>query len=504
MLVADIIAWPGRWCEDDILVNSLSILIERRPAITRTLRLVIISLFRMKLIPQVDEFLRVGLANELNEIAKKIVDREFKGDKNAISHIDIVELFGNDENVQKKFDKLSLWQEDDVDIAFQTYQYLKNTPFFSNPLNWLKPFDANESNVLQALASYDDNTGADLCNILINNKRVSDSDKYSTIFNLQHAPANSIQMLKNDMNAQQAQEKDEDDALQDYDLNTALAINRFVKDLFRAFMLRGNDFGFTDIFDNQANIVSSRIFPILYPSVEDADALGRFLVENNLMDDAAILYEHLSNADSTNADLLRKFALCTYHLGNTEKAVELLKRAELLDDSNIWTKSMLAESYFKLNRFSSALFYLDAIRALKNLSPHQLNLAAQCHKNLSHFKDALAIFAHLYEQSPDDANVALELATCCLALGKAPDAQKIISDIPDSESSPRLTLIKAELSLVNRNIRSAVDTLSPLVNGMSPAEARRLIEQDRKSLHACGIDDLDIDMTLDLARTHKQ
>ena len=505
-LVASMLTSPSRWEEDARLAGELRALTTERDDLARQMRLATCQIAKTHLVKKIESFIVNDMAQEIGKLAKRIIDQKGKSDLHEITAEDIAQIFGPDkQTVVGKFSQIAQWQADGADVNYSTHHHLKTSPFFSSEINWLRPFDPADPAVADALKALGPEERESLAQSIAA-MPICDSDKYSTLTVLGGMPAqNAVALQKNfdtearhwaEMQAERQQATPDEMRLRNLTDN-------FIKDLYRAFRIRPDRFGDTDLFDEAAWPLDSAPLDILFPTAEDKDALGRELVRYDCWAAASRLYAHACATTEPSADLTRKYALCLEKAGEADRAIEQLKKAELMDDANVWTKHTLAQCYYDRAEYKTALFYLNEAATLKQPTVAKRLMAAKCLASLGQYQQARNAYMGLTFDAPDEADGYLGTAICDIALGKREEAQKYVDmahencqDINSRHDAEATAL----LLLARRNFGAAATSLAALAKETGEAAVLDFIDAHRATLTQYGVGPAEADLFTELLR----
>lgn len=505
-LAASLLTSPSRWEEDAKLEDELRDLTAERGDIAERLRLAVSQIAKTHLVKRIEDFITNDMAQEIGKLAKRIIDQKGKSELHEITSEDITQIFGSDrQTVVDKFSQIAQWQADGADVNYTTHHHLKTSPFFANEINWLRPFDPADPAVTDSLKALGDEDREALARSIAA-MPICDSDKYSTLTVLGGMPAQNALALQKNFDAEArhwAEMQAERQQATPDEMRRRNLTDNFIKDLYRAFRIRPDRFGSTDLFNETSWPLDSAPLDILFPTAEDKDWLGRELVRYDCWTAATRLYAHTCATAAPLADLTRKYALCLEKTGEADRAIEQLKKAELMDDANVWTKHTLAQCYYDRADYKTALYYLDEAAALKQPTVAKRLMAAKCLASLGQYQQALNAYMGLTFDAPDEANGYLGTAVCAIALGKPDEAQKYIDmasencqDIDNRHNAEATAL----LQLAKRDFGAAATSLAALAKETSEAAVTDFVNANRGNLAQYGVGRAEADLFIELLR----
>ena len=487
-IVASMITWPDRWLTDKALAFLLGEITAEHPKAMRLLRDTVVSFYKTQLTDTIANFMTNGLGNELGKIAAKIIENKGRRDKYEIRSDELREIFGNTPGVIDKFDRLAHWQHISADVPYMAYKMLKRGAFFDADVAWLKPFDKTDRHLLKATGENPPDAMAQVVQVIAEALNFCDSDKYSMMFSLTSIPSADIDGLKaNIINETQSMT---DMLISDNQGQGGIArlkANLFVQDVYRLCKLRTTSFGAPELFNNLPAFTKHGLLLALFPSTQDLESLGRSLVDMELWNDAAIIYARIAQGEGA-ADpvILRKYACCLFETNDYEKGYEVLKRAEIIDDDNIWTKAKIAEYLFNSSNFEAALAYYNAIEAKKQLTKTQLCNRVNCLVGLHRDAEAIDECNRLLVDEDCPEPIRLAKATCLAHIGRTKEAYDYATTIdlaPCDDTNFLLTF--AALAIAAGDTDKALNILRK-ANATRPLLSSWLAREE-KLLKLCGI-----------------
>lgn len=515
-LAADILSHQERWDDDEQLLDKLRLAAAGDSPVAQTLRGVVFCVAKTNITSQIEQFIDSEMAQEIGKIARQMMNRDGRqGGYHQITNDDIEQIFGPGvQGVMDKFSQLAQWQLEGADVGYATHRSLKGSPFFGSDINWFRPFSPGDP----VLADKRVESGADPTGQLaaFNERLVRtvaslplcDSDKFSTLTILEGMQRSGIEpMLINFENeARQWRETHAGHSgFPSGDGEASLAADSLVKDLYRAFCLAPDRFGQTRLFDEGSWPMEGRAMDAIFDTPEAKDALGRSLVKHHCWQAASRLYAAMSAQDESNADILRKYALCVKEAGFGDDAMELLRRAELLDDTNVWTKNTLAQSYCEKGDYRTALHYFDAAAALRPATPLTRLVMAQCHMMLDEFNEATNVCLGMTFDTPEVAEGYYGSAMGKMGLGDLESARRYIdmaaeNDARETTGTPNRLDAETLLALCGREFRKAKALILEHMRAATEQRALSVVHSCGNVLGRYGLSDTDLSLFKDFVR----
>lgn len=398
----------------------------------------------------------------------------------------------NKSGLSDKLRKLSELQMEGGDLFYSAFSMLKSYHFFSHPANWFMPFNADRSDVIDALG-HDDALGL----LISDAPAMCDSDKYSFIFSLDRLPESQKQAVMGQIGAASMQmaEITGSELLPERVKRNGM-ITRYMQDLFRFFKLFRRHGEFTDPF---ASLVNPAAIPALRADFSGHDKirlLGEFYFKHDHMDDALRLFRMLP-PDLT---LHQKMGHALQRLGLLESALEEYERAEMLAPDSEWTLKRLAQINKALGRHRKALEYYERI---ERLNPDQLATAlnmGHCFLQLNELHEALHSYYKAEMLDENSVKPLRPIAWCAFLSRDFDTAKKYYARILSAETpTPADYLNLGHLSLALDDVREAMNYYNLYADG-NVARLATSLRDDTPLLARAGVDTGIIPLVLDAIR----
>lgn len=479
-LAADMTQWPLRWADDPALLADLDSLARGGGQGAEILRQAIAGIAMQRLVPTVEHLLEVEMRDEMNSIAQKIIKQKPDGGTINISEEDTEEIFGlKGKKILGNLAKIEEWKRKGVDIGYVSMKHMKADAFFSSNggINNVRPFDPFNSAVSESLSAFEPQLRDEIVRLVSKSRLLPDSDKYSIIFSMRGINAAAAQGYCKALSMNEST-PDGQEVADGGTAEAARAAGFLVKDLYRGVRLRPGDFP-ADIFDSQCGFFSSGVHTHLFDSGQLA-TLALSLVESRSWPEAQAAYSILCAQDGTNAANLRKHAYCLLKTDDSQAALEQLRKADIVDDSDVWTKRMIAELCMGCGQYAQAAYALEQARRISPADLRLATLSARCSETLRHYDLALKDWREVAYARPDDPEATAGVARCLIMTGGRDDAARALSQCPEGvEADKALALLlvaelkfaeaKAALARLAKSIgaAAAADTLCQAADSMA-------------------------------------
>lgn len=504
-VVASILSHPYRWQEDDELLTSLKQAAESNSRFNLLAKACFSMFAKTNITGEIERFFTEDMAQEISRLAENIMEHKDKV-TSKIDPEEIEAIFGHDNNpsIIDKFSQLAKWQEDGADVNFATHSAMKTSDFFRPAANWFRPYNPDSSFVENALQKIEPAFRQRLANAIAQ-MPMPDSDKYSTATVLGQMSLPNVGDLCQTFEEEGRRSADARAANSNILPGTAdelLAADNFVKDLYRAFIIKPDLIGQSILFSQDNWQVQFEAVSVFFPTPSDADSLGRTLVKYNCWGGAARIYEKLlGEPPSSDVTTMRKLALCLKRKGEDVDSLDILIRADSIDGSDAWTKQTIAQWQFENCEYARCLSSLIGAEQIKPLSPRLTVIKARCLLSLDKTSDALNTFLGLTFTAPDQGAGYQGAAQCQFLLGRSDEAVKYVgmlreNNVAEATELPTCEAILGLVSLAASNIPDAIAHFRH-VDGV---EVESIICNSNAALLAYGLKQSDIDLFTEIVR----
>jgi tetratricopeptide (TPR) repeat protein len=386
--------------------------------------------------------------------------------KMNIENIDPAEMEENPEwqemmeksGLADKLKEMSEIQEEGGDVMMGTFEHLKTFPFFSEPANWFLPFhcdysefSGNDSGIMQPLAE-----------LMQASPFLCDSDKFSFMFSLKHVPAAQRDLMMQQFKAQ----GDQLAAIRAASLTVGNVdrknlINKQVQNIYRFFKLFRRKCEFPNPFADGVNLVDVKAFEADILALDLLEVVGQYYFSHEYFRQALDTFKKLETVSTPGAEQFQKMGYATQKLGDTEGAVELYKKAEMLDSRSDWTLRRLARCLMLLHRPAEAL---ERLKVLESRHPEHvatiLNMG-RCYVELQRYEEAIGAYYKAEYLDEKSGKALRPLAWCLLMTRDLERSRKYYEKVfAHFEPTQEDYLNMGHLALVEGNFKEALNFYS--------------------------------------------
>lgn len=261
--------------------------------------------------------------------------------------------------LSSKLQELSEMQSEGSDVMMFAFSNLKNFPFFNKLSHWLLPYSAQRSELNQG----DNTQTSELMRMFENaSDAMCESDKYSMAFALRTMASGQSNMILSQLNEQMRQHAEEQAAsllLRSDSIDKLIA--QYIKDLFRLHRLYRNR---KDLPDPFADIAPLQSVPAIGTLLADDDTrrlVAEFYFKHKYYDRATREFSALVADGIDDAQLYQKYGFALESTGLPGEAIEMYRRAELVNADSLWLKKRLATVLRAAGHTDEAIRYMREV-----------------------------------------------------------------------------------------------------------------------------------------------
>lgn len=325
------------------------------------------------------------------------------GSDEGLNNIDsILSSSEKSEEFRKKRDKLNdsfdivmKMQEEGLDINIDNFNILKNSAFFNNLYNWLKPFDIKDE-VLRDFIYDKNGKTRPIINILLEDPNICDIDLYGTILivnNKNKTGVDNGEYIENMLDGEFGNSPFiKYNEYGNREISEERDCRSYIRALYRLFYKSKWSQSFDNIFNNSTNIL-------------DNEYLSKAIAtENTILKDIADLMQKYKDMDD---------AICYYK--------QIIKNSG--SDSEILIS--IARCYIQNKKYGIALNYLQQAEVLSEHTDIDLYwMMHKCYDKLGQYDNSLDILLELEKDEPDNEKVIAETGLTLIKTGKFQEASQ--------------------------------------------------------------------------------
>lgn len=402
----------------------------------------------------------------------------------------------DDSGLTKKIDELNEIQMEGGDLFMSTFAHLKSFPFFYKAQNWFRPFDQNNSVVLESFSEKDKL----MMDLISSSKMLCDSDKYSFCLSLQSIPASQKDIMAAQFSEQNAaiQELKRSSILTDTDDSKNIA-NNFIKDLFRFSKLFRYKSEFYDPFILSIDLPAHPIFNLIAQRDEALTLAGEYFLKNEHYHEAVGCFKAISDNGDGNKSLLQKIGFCHQCLKEYGKALDEYSKSELINPDNIWNLKHIAICYKATGNTAKALEYY---KKAESLSPDNLSVCmsiGHCLLELGNTEEALKYYYKVDYLDGKGSRAIRPIAWCTFLSGNYNQSHTYYDKVLNDAPTPQDYLNIGHLYLCEKEYAKALEYYSSALSGCGNdlSSFKKMFDCDKPYLLEKGLTELDLILVLD-------
>lgn len=436
-----------------------------------------------KLMRKVRDELNPKIMNISPELRRKLQSQDFDETEMA-SNPEWQEILDKS-GIAEKMQELNQMQMEGNDVFMSSFSQLKNFPFFYVISNWFLPFDANHSSIHHVMTNNNP-----IFTMVKKSSMFCDSDKFSFALSVASIPEAQRSMMVGQFDEQQAQIKDlMNSELPDPKKERENITNKFVQNLYRFFNLFNKKSEFVNPFKTTMNLIE---IPYIANVLEDSDKLNviaEFYFKQQFYGDALTLFRRLEKSMQPTSSLFQKMGYCLEMESELEEAIEYYRKAELLNDNDVWTLKHIALSLRYCSKTAEALEYYKRIETLQPNNIATTKNIAGCYLEIGNYTEALKYF-YKVDYIVNGGPKTLRPIAWCLFLNKEYEkSENTYRQILTGKANADDYINMGHVLLVQGKIKEAVQSYQlSLSHGNKLVDTLKTINSDNGILTNAGVE----------------
>ena len=354
------------------------------------------------------------------------------------------EQWMHESGLEESMREITEWQMEGADVNMSTFAQLKRYPFFYTIMNWFRPFDTWQADMLDIMGNPNEKSSP-LAGTILKSNYMCDSDKYSFCYAIREIPQMQRDAMMSQLEEQNKAMRENADVpdLKRLNKQTTQSVTRqYVQNLYRFFKLFPNVQEFDNPFGKVVDFPSLK--NPLYGNITESEHLLKFIglgIKQKHYGRAIEYFEHLNEKypDMMGAMQLQQMGLCYQKQRQYRKAIDAYTRADVLQPDSYWTVLHLAQCNDEMGYEDKAFKYYEIAESMK---PDNLNLtlhAAEALIGMGKYEEAMPRLHKLDYHRPESLKVGRMLAESSLQLGKCEQSaryyERIATEHADELSS---------------------------------------------------------------------
>ena len=459
--------------------------------------------------------IQVILSLETENIDKKMRDEiipsimqstELTSPINEMSDINIEELIeGNPEwresieKIKDQIKELDMLRQEGADTNMCTFSNLKNYPFFYEPSHWFYIFSSEVPAIYEMMTDKKNNyapfietlqKATDMCN----------SDRFSLCLTFKSMPNLPLDAMNSGLTAQNKM-NEESEGTNSEKKKRQTESRHFIQDLYRFCKLwRNNYYDKIDIFSQGIALWQSTIIRNMIQDSGKLKQLADYLFAKGHVNDAMFSYMDIIDDNPDDYEAFQKIGYVHVLNKDYDKALDSLKKADILSPGDTWTLKNIALCYKKKNRYDLAYEYL---KEAEQINPDDLNICTQIGQALiteGIYDEALRYMFKVEYMTKGKTSAQRAIAWCYFMMDRYDKAIEMYNKILDKNDAIAEDWINTgHVYLVNNDIKSAISFYKKAIELQDKKTSfYEIFSSDIKTLKNKGVDEVLLNMIPDM------
>ena len=460
--------------------------------------------------------IQVILSLETENIDKKMRDEiipsimqstELTSPINEMSDINIEELIeGNPEwresieKIKDQIKELDMLRQEGADTNMCTFSNLKNYPFFYEPSHWFYIFSSEVPAIYEMMTDKKNNyapfietlqKATDMCN----------SDRFSLCLTFKSMPNLPLDAMNSGLTAQNKM-NEESEGTNSEKKKRQTESRHFIQDLYRFCKLwRNNYYDKIDIFSQGIALWQSTIIRNMIQDSGKLKQLADYLFAKGHVNDAMFSYMDIIDDNPDDYEAFQKIGYVHVLNKDYDKALDSLKKADILSPGDTWTLKNIALCYKKKNRYDLAYEYL---KEAEQINPDDLNICTQIGQALiteGIYDEALRYMFKVEYMTKGKTSAQRAIAWCYFMMDRYDKAIEMYNKILDkNDAIAEDWMNTGHVYLVNNDIKSAISFYKKAIELQDKKTSfYEIFSSDIKTLKNKGVDEVLLNMIPDMA-----
>lgn len=459
--------------------------------------------------------IQVILSLETENIDKKMRDEiipsimqstELTSPINEMSDINIEELIeGNPEwresieKIKDQIKELDMLRQEGADTNMCTFSNLKNYPFFYEPSHWFYIFSSEVPAIYEMMTDKKNNyapfietlqKATDMCN----------SDRFSLCLTFKSMPNLPLDAMNSGLTAQNKM-NEESEGTNSEKKKRQTESRHFIQDLYRFCKLwRNNYYDKIDIFSQGIALWQSTIIRNMIQDSGKLKQLADYLFAKGHVNDAMFSYMDIIDDNPDDYEAFQKIGYVHVLNKDYDKALDSLKKADILSPGDTWTLKNIALCYKKKNRYDLAYEYL---KEAEQINPDDLNICTQIGQALiteGIYDEALRYMFKVEYMTKGKTSAQRAIAWCYFMMDRYDKAIEMYNKILDkNDAIAEDWMNTGHVYLVNNDIKSAISFYKKAIELQDKKSSfYEIFSSDIKTLKSKGVDEVLLNMIPDM------
>lgn len=432
-----------------------------------------------------------------------ILSDDFDEDKNP----DWERVFEDAPDLLDKLQEISKLQLEGADVFMSTFSRLKNFRFFSDIINWFRPFYKDNYELTHALKQENEKfKSSTFLEGLEESFFMCNSDKYSFCLNIPQMPEMQKTMMLEMFNAEleSIREIQKDDELLNAFGKAKNIYSQYIHDLYRFYKIHPLRNEFNDVFSMKFDVSNSKTLRILIKDNDILRNIAEFLFERDHFEQALTIYLKLNQGGDNSMEIFEKIGYCYQQMRKYTDALGYYKKAELYEANRAWNLKKIALCYRHMKNFEESLRYFLEAEKVEKESIFVLTYIGHSYLDLKDFENALNYYYKVEFMAIENKKVLRPIAWCSFVLGKLENAKRYYERLIEDQANKFDFMNMGHVEWCLGNHMAAIKNYKLSVNrgDNNFRSFQQGFDEDRKYLEKNGIEAAEIPLMLDYLKYH--
>ena len=404
----------------------------------------------------------------------------------------------NIEKIKDQIKELDMLRQEGADTNMCTFSNLKSYPFFYEPSHWFYIFSP-EVPVIHEMMVDKKNNYKPFIETLMKATDMCNSDRFSLCLTFKTMPNLPLDAMNTGLTAQNRM-NEELEGITTEKKKRQTESRLFIQDLYRFCKLWRKYNEKLDIFSDKIALWQNISIRKIVKESGKLKQLADYLFAKGHVNDAVFAYMDIIDGNPNDYEALQKIAYVNILNKSYDKALELLKQADILSPGNIWTLKNIALCYKKKKRYDLVHEYL---KEAEQINPDDLSICTQIGQALiteGIYDEALRYMFKVEYMTKGKTSAQRAIAWCYFMMDRYDDAIDMYTKILEKKDAIAEDWMNiGHVYLVNNDIKSAISFYKKAIELQDKKSSfYEIFSSDIKTLKSKGVDEVLLNMIPDM------
>lgn len=404
----------------------------------------------------------------------------------------------NIEKIKDQIKELDMLRQEGADTNMCTFSNLKSYPFFYEPSHWFYIFSP-EVPVIHEMMVDKKNNYKPFIETLMKATDMCNSDRFSLCLTFKTMPNLPLDAMNTGLTAQNRM-NEELEGITTENKKRQTESRLFIQDLYRFCKLWRKYNEKLDIFSDKIALWQNMSIRKIVKESGKLKQLADYLFAKGHVNDAVFAYMDIIDDNPNDYEALQKIAYVNILNKSYDKALELLKQADILSPGNIWTLKNIALCYKKKKRYDLVHEYL---KEAEQINPDDLSICTQIGQALiteGIYDEALRYMFKVEYMTKGKTSAQRAIAWCYFMMDRYDDAIDMYTKILEKKDAIAEDWMNiGHVYLVNNDIKSAISFYKKAIELQDKKSSfYEIFSSDIKTLKSKGVDEVLLNMIPDM------